>query len=198
MILTGWFLLCALAFGGCGTDRENDPTNPSYRVVTAQVEAIESAMGLQGGLGVLLRQAGGHGEGPPWFVISQKTAAIEQTWSEIRAELDRRATVWADVPGVAISFENALEALWADISAKEPLKASTSLARLNSSFGEVKSVLKRADVNSGRLTGMAFGIVAAVVGLTVASRIVTNWRDPRFMLEEWRANTGRQSEGETS
>jgi len=139
-------------------------------------------MGEQVGIEKLLQRVVGHGEELPWLSISQKAAEIEQTWADIRLELDRRSETWADATGVAISFENALESLLGDIGAKEPENAADSLARLSSSFRDVKKVLNRTEIDTARLAATVVGIVVAVVGLAVASRLVTNWRDPRFML----------------
>jgi hypothetical protein len=185
LLLVVLLLISGLAGGGCALDRVENPNNPSYRVVTAQVESIELAIGMRGGIGGFLRQGGGHGEGPPWFVISGKVAAIEETWARIVPELDRRAEHRPDVPAVTTSFENALEALWVDVVAKEPSKVSQSLARLSIAFEDVKGVLHRTEVDSGRLAVVVTGFLAVLIGLTVTARLVADRRDPRFMLTTW-------------
>ncbi|MDP6403014.1 MAG: hypothetical protein QF467_05660 [SAR202 cluster bacterium] len=90
LLLVVLLLISGLAGGGCALGRAENPNNPSYRVVTAQVESIESAIGMQGGIGGSLRQIGEHGEESHWFVISGKVAVRIGLTVTARLIADRR------------------------------------------------------------------------------------------------------------
>jgi copper(I)-binding protein len=154
----------------------DDPYNPSYRVVTAQVLSIESALGMRGGLGALLR-----GAEPSWHMAGMRVMAIEQAWPDVRLELERRADKQPDAEAAINSFESSLAVVKADVDAEEASGASRSLSELSGSFEEVKDVLRETEVDGRRLAIVVSAFVAGWIVLTVASRVIADRRDPKFM-----------------
>jgi copper(I)-binding protein len=156
-------------------ERADDPYNPSYRVVTAQVLSIESDLGMRGGLGALLR-----GAEPVWHMAAMRVMEIEGAWTEVRLELERRAEHQPGAESAMGSFEESLGRMRADIAAEEASGASRSLSELSGSL-DVKDVLHEADVDGRRLAIVVSAFVAVWIVLIVGSLLVANWRDPRFM-----------------
>ena len=153
------------------------PSDPSYRVVTGQVMDVDSATGVQGGLTVLLRAGQ-----LDWGKIAQKMQTMETGWTDVRMELERRATTHPNIRLTTSQFDWNMNVLAAAIRAKDRPKASTALNDLLANWQEAKSALREVEVDLWRLASIILVLVALLLFVTDALLFLGRRLDRRFML----------------
>lgn len=112
LVSVALLLIFCGTFLGCISPDTNNALNPSNRLVNTQILAIDSALGLRGGLAALTRTSTvptipegmlhGSSLGTSslqkeevklnWALISRRVSTIENAWEDIRSELDLRSS----------------------------------------------------------------------------------------------------------